>query len=88
MDMFERMLNGLVDHLLTQTGMTKEGIQAQVKQFVDYGKYADGALRRIEHNQQLLIEAENGRRAELGLGPLSGLYSDNGGDGRNITGGH
>lgn len=86
-DMFERLLESLVDYVFAKTGQTKETIQKGVTDFLSFGAYAHGALQRIEHNQRLLIEAENERRDRDGQPRLAGLYNGSGPNGtRNVTG--
>jgi len=72
MDMAERLLNSVVDHVLSHTGLTKEKITEGVLMFFKKSKEIDATLARIEHNQLLLIEAENERRQRDGKPAISG----------------
>jgi len=76
-DMMERLLEGLVDYVLAKSGQTKESLGQGINAFMEFGRGAGEAMARIEHNQILLMEAENERRKSAGKPPLSAVYPPN-----------
>lgn len=58
-DMMTRMLNGIIDNLLDKTGVTKEQIGDNIRNFMIVAEQTDKALKRIEHNQKLIMERLN-----------------------------
>lgn len=79
-DMMERMLEGLVDHVFSKVGYTREQVKEHVGNFLKFGKDAHDTMQRIEANQHTLIGAENERRASEGREPLRYASSGDGGD--------
>ncbi len=72
-DMFERMLENLVDHAFSKIGYTRDQVQGFIQNFIKDAAKTRDTMKRIELNQLLLIEAENERRRELGKPELSAV---------------
>lgn len=77
-DMFERMLDSFVDNIFDKMGMTKEQMNKGVQDFLGFGQYAQAAMKRIEANQILLLEAENERRRSEGRDPIGYVSNSDG----------
>lgn len=79
-DMMERMLEGLVDHVFSKVGFTREQVQEKVASFLKFGEEAHSSMKSVEAKLDLLIEAENERRTLDGRSPLRNPGSGDGGD--------
>lgn len=87
-DMMERMLEGLVDHVFSKVGFTREQVQDKVTSFLKFGEEAHTSMKCVEAKLDLLIEAENERRTLTGASPLRDPdYGNGGGDTRRISNG-
>lgn len=90
-DMMSRMLENLVDHVFAKVGYTREQIKEKVEGVLTMGsdtvnalKQLDARLARVEANQLLVIEAENGRRAERGEPALGAIHNGSSPDGTTL----